>query len=100
MVRGPAPRLVRNPSPAVWLAPFPVAVAIRGPVVIVVDDGDAWTPDVSVVARVDPVAVEVEFFSAVDFRVVVAFAPFVFKVRGDVALALIVPVVPLVYLRG
>src|SRR5919205_4551347 len=59
VIRSPAPIFVRDPGPAVRVAPDPTAVAVRRPVVVVVDDGRVRAPDVAVVARVLPVAVEV-----------------------------------------
>src|SRR4051794_15791948 len=60
MIRRPAPWLVADPGPSVRRTPDPMSVAIRRPVVIVVDGGHARTPDPAVVfIRIDPIAVSV-----------------------------------------
>src|SRR5215213_884095 len=94
VIRSPAPRLVANPRPSIRRTPSPVAVAVRCPVVIVIDDGRARTPDPAVIIRIRPVAISVQLFRAPHFLIVVAVTPIVVELRDEDALAFIHPRVP------
>jgi hypothetical protein len=70
-------------------------MAIRSPVVIVVDDGDMWTPDpAAIITRIDPVAIIIQLFRAPDVRVVVTITLLVAQTRRQVTLAVVHPRVP------
>src|SRR5687767_3019487 len=71
VIRGPTPGLITNPGPAIRRNPDPVSVAIRRPVVIVVDNRNVWPPDPAIVIGVGPVAISVKVFGAPDVVVVI-----------------------------
>src|SRR6185503_3810241 len=97
VIWGPSPRLITNPRPAVWLAPGPIAMAVRRPIKIVVDDCYVGAPDPSVVLRVFPTAICVQFFCAPDVIVIVLIV--VIQPLRQVAFAVVNPVVPSIVRR-
>src|SRR6185295_178041 len=56
VIRSPTPRFVAHPGPAIRGNPAPATVAIRRPVVVVIDYGLMRPPDPAVVVHVGPVA--------------------------------------------
>src|SRR2546428_6366937 len=91
VVRRPAPRLVRDPSPAIVGIPGPAAVAVRSPIPTFVR-----LPHVAVIRDLGPAAVAVEVLCA---RVI---AVSVLPACGaeNLAVAVLVPPVPIVFRPG
>ena len=83
--REPSPRAHSLPRSSRKAAPGPAAVAIRRPVVVVVDNRSMRTPDPAVVVRVGPVAIGIEIFRTPN--VVIVVLNIVAKTLGQVSFA-------------
>src|SRR2546427_10821547 len=83
VIRRPAPRLVPDPGPTVWIAPEPRPETIRRPVAEVVDDWHVTSPDQNVVVGVTPTPVCIEDFLAPTFPFVVTPALLLVQSRGE-----------------
>jgi hypothetical protein len=75
-----------------------VPVTIRRPVVVIVDDGYVGPPDPAVVVYIGPVTISVQIFGAPN--VVVVILSVVAHALGQVAFAIINPVVPRITTAG
>src|SRR6185312_63905 len=97
VIRLPAPGLIANPRPPIRRDPGPMTVAIWSPVIIVVNDGDARSPNPSVIICVNPAAIGIEIFTAPNRIVVITHVVVVLEPGGEISFSLNDPVIPTVF---
>src|SRR2546422_1983835 len=95
----PTPGLITDPGPSIRRAPAPLTIAIRRPVVIVVDNRYIGSPDPTVVIGIGPIAVGIKIFRAPDVRFVVAHVLVILKTRRQIPFPIVDPIVPVVSSR-
>src|SRR5215211_8156669 len=79
MIRCPTPRLIVHPCPPEWRHPTPASITVGRPVRVRSGRGRIRTPHVTVLLRVDPFAIVIKVFGAVDVAVVVLIVERILK---------------------